>query len=93
LLGHRNSYTGLKYSEDPAVAIVEINNENALNVGFRAPSPFYEHELTEMYNKWLAGHKTSAEIAALRNLSGVTGDHALVPLLGGFRNPGATAPP
>jgi hypothetical protein len=38
LLGHKNPYTGLKYIEDPAVAIVEINNENALYIGSRAPS-------------------------------------------------------
>lgn len=94
LLGHRNPYSGLKYTEDPAVAIVEINNENALNIGYRAPSPFYEHELTEMYNKWLAKHRTPAQIAELRSLAWVKGDQAEVPLMvGGFRNPGATAPP
>jgi hypothetical protein len=93
LLGHLNPYTGLRYAEDPAVAIVEINNENALNIGFRAPSHFYEDELTSMYNKWLAKHRTPAEIADLRNLTGVSGDETPVPLMGGFRNPGATAPP
>jgi hypothetical protein len=30
LLGHRNAYTGLTYAEDPAVAFVEIHNENGL---------------------------------------------------------------
>jgi len=93
LLGHRNSYTGLKYTEDPAVAIVEINNENALNIGFRAPSPFYEHELIEMYNNWLSKHRTPDQIAELRNIAGVKGDKVSVPLMGGFRAVGATAPP
>src|ERR1700722_11290298 len=45
LLGHPNPYTRLKYTDDPAVAIVEINNENSINVGYVAPSPFYAHEL------------------------------------------------
>jgi hypothetical protein len=30
LLLHRNPYTGTRYAEEPAVAIVEINNENGL---------------------------------------------------------------
>lgn len=30
LLNHQNPFTGLKYAEDPAVAFVEINNENGL---------------------------------------------------------------
>ncbi len=30
LLTHRNTYTGQTYAEDPAVAFVEINNENGL---------------------------------------------------------------
>jgi hypothetical protein len=93
LLGHRNPYSGLKYTEDPAVAIVEINNENALNIGYRAPSQFYVHELTEMYNSWLSKHRTPAQIAELRSLAGASGDQAAVPLMAGFRNPGATAPP
>jgi hypothetical protein len=93
LLGHRNPYTRLKYTEDPAVAIVEINNENALNIGFRAPSPFYEKELTEMYNDWLSKHRTPEQIAEFRNITGAKGDQTPVPLMGGFRGAGATAPP
>jgi hypothetical protein len=80
LLGHVNPYTKLKYTDDPAVAIVEINNENAINVGFRAPSPFYENELIAMYNGWLAKHRTPGQIAALRVLCRVAPD-ALVPLI------------
>ncbi len=30
LLGHVNQYTGLRYADDPAVAIVEVVNENSL---------------------------------------------------------------
>jgi hypothetical protein len=58
LLARRNPYTGRAYTEDPAVALVEINNENALDIGYRAPSPFYLAELTGMYNRWLATHRT-----------------------------------
>jgi hypothetical protein len=92
LLGHQNPYTNLKYTEDPAVALVEINNENALNIGFRAPSVFYEQELTEMYNQWLAKHRTPEQIAKLRDIAGVTDKDAPVPLLGWMGHQGATAP-
>ena len=93
LLDHRNPYSKLKYTEDPAIAIVEINNENALNIGYRGPSPFYQQELTEMYNNWLSKHRTPGQIVELRSIAGVKGDQAPVPLMAGFRAVGATAPP
>jgi hypothetical protein len=90
LLGHLNPYTKLKYTDDPAVAIVEINNENAINIGFRAPSQFYEDELTTIYNRWLSKHRNQEEIAKLRVICGVVSD-ASIPLLG-RRGQGAQAP-
>jgi hypothetical protein len=92
LLGHRNPYTGLEYTRDPAVALIEINNENALNIGYRPPSPFYGKELTAMYNKWLAAHRTPQQVAALRQIAGVTGDQADVPLML-WPGQAASAPP
>ena len=91
LLGHRNSYTGLAYTQDPAVALIEINNENALNIGYRAPSPFYAQELTGLYNKWLGGHRTPEQITALRQMAGA-GSKADVPLMI-WHGQAATAPP
>lgn len=38
LIGRTNPYTGLRYAEDPAVMVVEINNENSL-VGWPGESP------------------------------------------------------
>jgi hypothetical protein len=93
LLAHLNPYTKLKYTDDPAVAIVEINNENALYLGFRPPSPFYEHELTSMYNGWLSKHRSAEQIASLRTIAGEKGDQAEIPLMSGFRAVGASAPP
>ncbi|MGB6974263.1 MAG: hypothetical protein WBD67_06235 [Terracidiphilus sp.] len=92
LLAHRNLYTGLEYTRDPAVALIEINNENALNIGYRPPSPFYSQELTGLYNKWLAAHRTPEQIVALRQITGVKGDDAEVPLMF-WRGQAATAPP
>ena len=45
LLAHYNPYTKFEYRNDPAVAMVEINNENALWVGSHGPTPYYDHEL------------------------------------------------
>lgn len=91
LLGHRNPYTGLEYTHDPAVALIEINNEDALNIGYRPPSPFYGQELTGIYNKWLAAHRTPEQIAALRQMAAVAGNQGDVPLMF-FRGQAATAP-
>ncbi len=91
LLGHRNPYTGLEYTHDPAVALIEINNEDALNIGYRPPSPFYGQELTGIYDKWLAAHRTPEQIAALRQMAAVGANQGDVPLMFG-RGQAATAP-
>jgi hypothetical protein len=80
LLAHSNPYTKLEYRNDPAVAMVEINNENALWVGSRGPSPYYDHELADLYNNWLKRNLNSEDLKKLREISGVSGDDP-VPLL------------
>jgi hypothetical protein len=72
MLTHVNPYTGLEYRNDPAVAIVEINNENGLlggswgNIGkgLEKLSEPYRSELQTLWNQWLA--KTYANDAALQ---------------------------
>src|ERR1700691_744602 len=91
LVGHLNPYTKLKYTDDPAVALVEINNENALDIGYRAPSPFYLDELTEMYNQWLGEHRSAEEMTKLRALTGAKPE-APVPVMQ-WRGEAASAPP
>jgi len=91
LLAHLNPYTHRKYTDDPAVALVEINNEDAIDIGYRAPSPFYLSELTGLYNDWLAKHRTPEQLAALRTLTHVAPD-APVPLMQ-WRGQAASAPP
>ena len=81
ILTHVNPYTGLAYRDEPAVAIVEILNENAVWVGF-SPPPFYDTQLTTLYNEWLAKNLSAAELARLREITGVASD-APVPRLEG----------
>ena len=58
LLTHVNPYTGLAYTNDPCVAVVELNNENALFNQYhrgaidRLPEP-YASEFKKQWNKWL----------------------------------------
>ena len=82
LLTHVNPYTKRAYADDPAVAIVEINNENAIWLGFRGPSPFYDRELDAIYNGWLAKNASAAEMWALRRETGAQGSDP-IPLLNG----------
>src|SRR5215475_2699222 len=65
LLTHYNPYTKTEYRNEPAVAIVELVNENALYLGFRAPTPYYDNALIEIYNKWLSRKLGEAQIAKL----------------------------
>ena len=79
LLTHHNPYTKLEYRNDPAVAIIELVNENALYIGFRAPTPYYDNALTEIYNKWLT-RKLGAE--GYRKLRGEADDQPVMRLKG-----------
>ncbi len=58
LLNHVNPYTKTSYKDDPAVAIVEINNENGLLMGYLAGwledyKGDYWQELEDKWNVWL----------------------------------------
>jgi hypothetical protein len=82
LLTHVNPYTHLSYAEDPAVAVVEINNENSLvgdpwatlGAGLDTlPEPFLG-ELTGLWNAWLTKkYGTDAKLQAAWT-AGVTPD-------------------
>lgn len=67
IIGHVNPYTGLTYADDPAMATLELTNENSLFNGWLGwqgdyifgdvPSgigAFYSNELDIMFNKWLS---------------------------------------
>jgi hypothetical protein len=82
LLTHVNPYTKRSYADDPAVAIVEINNENAIWLGFPVPSPFYANELDAIYNAWLAKNATASEMWSLRKETSKQGSEP-IPLLAG----------
>lgn len=80
LLTHVNPYTGTAYCDEPDVAIVEILNENGLYLGFRGPTPYYDDELTALYNTWLARNRTPEQLKKLRALASVA-EGAPVPRL------------
>src|SRR5690606_5982835 len=91
---HFNPYTKSEYRHEPAVAIVEIVNENSIiefwlrnwlrgektadgpdiQLDFTA---FYERQLTERYNAWLAANRTPAQRAKRRELVGVGSDEPI----------------
>lgn len=68
LLTHRNPYTGMTYAEDPAIAFVEINNENGLVHAWlggtvdRLPQVFID-DLQRQWNEWLRRrYKSTSEL-------------------------------
>jgi len=79
LLTHYNPYTKMEYRNDPAVAIVEIVNENALYIGFNS-TPYYNNQLTELYNGWLKKNLSPEKLDKLREMAGVSGNE-LIPRL------------
>ena len=52
---HKNPYTGLRYCDDPAVAVVEITNENSVFYfqNTTLTLPCYVEELKSRWNRWL----------------------------------------
>ncbi len=59
LLTHKNPYTGLRYVEEPAIAMIEINNENALWKQYRRGGmdclpKVYADEFQRQWNVWLS---------------------------------------
>ncbi len=53
-LTHRNPYTGLRYMDEPAVAVVQLLNENGIFWdNAEAPMPSYRKELDTRWNEWL----------------------------------------
>ena len=58
LLTHKNPYTGLRYVNEPAVVVVEMNNENTL-IGtnwfgsLNSLPEFYAKELAVLWSGWL----------------------------------------
>ncbi|MBN2139096.1 MAG: carbohydrate binding domain-containing protein [Sedimentisphaerales bacterium] len=58
LLTHRNKYRNIRYADDPAVAVVEITNENSLfmwngDEKLRVLPEYYEKILHAQFNAWL----------------------------------------
>jgi hypothetical protein len=68
LLTHVNAYTGNRYADEPAVALVEINNENAFGFQWWAgqmddlPKP-YREELESLWAAWILKKHGSDEAA------------------------------
>jgi hypothetical protein len=89
LLTHLNPYTKTEYRNEPAIAIVEILNENGIGFGHNPPSKFYADELDGIYNTWLKANLTPDQLQKIREEAGVQGD-APIPRLRG--NERATAP-
>ena len=66
MLLHRNAYTGKTYAADPAVAMVEINNENGLlhawlGGTFDGLPEVFQTELRGKWNEWLKGRYATTD--------------------------------
>lgn len=69
LLDHVNPYTGIAYKDDPAVCIVEINNENGLMMAYQTGwleevKGQYWQELEDQFNQWLIKNNYSYDSLA-----------------------------
>jgi len=78
-LTHKNPYTGLRYVDEPAVAIVQLLNENGIFWENReAEMPSYKKELDRKWNEWLL-KKYGSRAALDRAWTKEDGTKALAP--------------
>jgi len=77
LLTHVNAYRGVTYASDPAVAFVEITNENSFfmwngDETLRSLKPYYATLLQTQYNRWLEARYGAREKLARAWSQGVS---------------------
>ncbi|MDD5261547.1 MAG: beta-galactosidase [Methylacidiphilales bacterium] len=88
LLTHLNPYTGMAYTDEPAVAFVEINNENGLmnewnNKALDAMPDPYAADLRRQWNEWLSKkYGSDQKLAASWNQDANAGSADISPRLG-----------
>ncbi len=98
LLAHVNPYTGRAYTDEPAVAFIEINNENGLigewHGGLFGPDLHtnYLNELTAQWNTWLAARYTNTPALAAAWAASPGTPYGRELLTNGTFAAGATAP-
>jgi Carbohydrate binding domain (family 11) len=68
LMGHQNPYTKRSYAKDPAVALVDVINEDSLfwvqkDGEFAITSPEYRQELSKQFSVWLTKQVPGGRIA------------------------------
>ncbi len=68
LMGHQNPYTKRSYAKDPAVALVEVINEDSLfwihkDGEFAVSSPEYRQELAKQFSAWLVKQVPGGRVA------------------------------
>ncbi|MBN2138690.1 MAG: carbohydrate binding domain-containing protein [Sedimentisphaerales bacterium] len=98
MLDHVNPYRGLRYAEDPAVAFVEITNEDSFFMWgsmdtLRNLPTFYADVLQQIYNDWLQdeyGDTNNLRITWNRNVE-MPGQNVLTSFEDHFNDPGVSS--
>ncbi len=83
ILDHRNPYTGLRYADDPAVAVIELNNENTAlsDWGRYATLPAaWSEPLRAKWNGWLRASYASTAALSQAWGGGLSGPELLAGL-------------
>ncbi|MEW6102049.1 MAG: hypothetical protein AB1481_07155 [Candidatus Omnitrophota bacterium] len=101
LLAHQNPYTKMRYCDDPAIAFIEITNENSLFLLEEQKLPdYYKYELNKLRNEFETGNPGAADkdfYAYLENeyfnemtkfLKNQAGIRVPITGIGGYRNAG-----
>lgn len=76
LLTHHNPYTGLRYVDDPAIAVVETTNENGVFyflLNRDLSRPYYREQLRLRWNRWLVSRYDDRAKLARAWSGGATG--------------------
>jgi len=77
-LCHKNKYTGMRYIDDPCIAIVQMVNENSIFwYNMREMPLSYKQELDQLFNKWLLNKYGEDKYNGKGSLMGIWGENVV----------------
>jgi len=71
LLTHKNPYTGTTYADEPAIAFIELNNENSLLSNWRLLPQLEDDFKTSLLKQWQSWIASKSNITGKPNLFGI----------------------
>jgi hypothetical protein len=78
LLSHKNPYTETEYINEPAIAFIELNNENSLLSNWKQLPQLEDEFKTSLLKQWKLWLASTSNISGKRNLFGIIDNYETI---------------